>query len=255
MAGVSFEIAGSVGTLTIDRPQTRNSLNQEAMAALDAALAEVAGSALRAVFIRGAGERAFISGGDLNELEANRGEEFARSMALAMRSTLDRIPALPMPVIALLNGHAIGGGAEVAVACDFRLAADDIKIGFTQARLGLVPAWGGIERLTALVGRGRALALLTTGRSLGALEARDWGLVEEVVPRRQFEERAAGLAAELALVPSPVLAAIKRAVAAAEPFARPDLARAATDDFARAWADPAHWEAAQRMESERRKTR
>lgn len=253
MAGVRFERAGAVGTITIDRPETRNSLNQEAMAAIDAALADAEGSGLHAVFIRGAGNRAFISGGDLNELEMNRSEEFALTMALSMRTTLDRIPALGMPVVALLNGHAIGGGAEVAVACDFRVAADDVRIGFTQARLGLMPAWGGIERLTALVGRGRALALLSTGRALSAAEACDWGLLEEVVPREEFEARAAMLAAELAGVPLPVLAGIKRMVGAAQPYARPDLAALATGDFARAWADPAHWEAAERMENERRK--
>jgi len=252
MVGVTFERELTIGTITVDRPQTRNALNLDAMAAIDAALAAAAGAGLNAVFIRGGGDRAFISGGDLNELESNRGEEFARSMARSMRATLDRIPTLEMPVVALLNGHAIGGGAEVAVACDFRVAAADIRIGFTQARLGLMPAWGGIERLTTLVGRGRALALLTTGRVLGAAEARDWGLVEEVVPRAEFEARAASLAAELAEVPAAVLAGIKRAASAAQLYARPDLAVAATDDFARAWADPAHWKAAERMEKERR---
>lgn len=252
MAGVRFERAGAIGTIMVDRPETSNSLNQEAMTAIDAALAAAHGSDLHAVFIRGGGERAFISGGDLNELESNRGVEFARSMALSMRATLDRIPALEMPVVALLNGHAIGGGAEVAVACDFRVAADDVRIGFTQARLGLMPAWGGIERLTALVGRGKALALLTTGRTLAAAQAREWGLIEEVVPRAEFEARAASLAAELALVPSPVLAAIKRAAGAVQPYASPDLARSATDEFAQAWVDSAHWEAAERMKNERR---
>ena len=252
MAGVRFEREGAIGTLVVDRPETRNSLNSEAMDAIDAALAEAAGSALHALFIRGAGDRAFISGGDLNELESNRTETFALAMAQRMRATLDRIPSLEMPVVALLNGHAIGGGAEVAVACDFRVAVGGARIGFTQARLGLLPAWGGIERLAELVGRGRALALLTTGRTLVAEEAQQWGLIEEVVSRDRFEARVAELSTELAAVPRPVLAAIKRVLAASQPYARPDLAGSATADFARAWAAPAHWAAAERMEAERR---
>lgn len=253
MAEVRFEREGAIGTLVIDRPETRNSLNAEAMEALDAALAEAAGADLHALFIRGGGDRAFISGGDLKELESNRSEEFARAMALRMRATLDRIPALAMPVIALIGGHAIGGGAEVAVACDFRIARAGSRIGFTQARLGLMPAWGGIERLAELVGRGRALALLSTGRTLEAEEAQQWGLIEEVVPGERFEARVAELATELAAVPGPVLAGIKMALGASQRYAWPDLAGTATDAFARAWADPAHWAAAARMESERRK--
>jgi len=157
----------AVASITIDRPEARNALNLEAMADLDAALAEAAGWDVHAVLIRGAGDRAFVSGGDLKELESVRDEEFALGMARRMRATLDRIPALPMPVVAIVNGHAIGGGAEVAIACDYRIAADDVKIGFTQATLGLMPAWGGIERLVQAIGRGRALQV---GITLGALD-------------------------------------------------------------------------------------
>ena len=252
MAGVSVVRGQAIASITIDRPDARNALNLEAMADLDAALDAAAGWALHAIFIRGAGDRAFVSGGDLKELESIRDEEFALGMAGRMRATLDRIPGLPMPVVAIVNGHAIGGGAEVAIACDYRLAADDVRIGFTQATLGLMPGWGGIERLVQAIGRGRALHLLTTGRTIDADEAQAIGLFEEVVARADFEARVESLAAELAEVPLPALAGIKRAAEAALPYARPELAGAATADFARAWAADAHWEAIERAQARRR---
>ena len=252
MGGVQVERQGPLAQVTIDRPEARNALNLEAMADLDRALAEAADWDLHALFIRGGGDRAFVSGGDLKELESVHEEPFALDMARRMRATLDRIPALPFPVVAILNGHAIGGGAEVAIACDYRLAADDVRIGFTQATLGLMPAWGGIERLVQAVGRGRALHLLTTGRTIGAEEALRIGLFEEVVPRRQLDQRKAELGAELASVPRGALAGIKSAAEAAFPYARPELAERATADFARAWTDPAHWEALERAQARRR---
>jgi enoyl-CoA hydratase/carnithine racemase len=252
VGGVLVERRGATARVTIDRPEARNALNLEAMGALDAALAKAAGWDVHVLFIRGGGDRAFVSGGDLKELESVREERFALDMAHRMRATLDRIPALPFPVVAVINGHAIGGGAEVAIACDYRLAADDVRIGFTQATLGLMPAWGGIERLVQAVGRGRALHLLTTGRTIDAQEALRIGLFEEVVPRPQLDERAKELAAELSAVPRGALAGIKRAAEAALPYARPELAERATADFARAWTDPAHWEALERAQARRR---
>ena len=252
MGGVSIDRSGAVATITIDRPEARNALNREAMDGLDAALARVAGWDAHAVFIRGGGDRAFVSGGDLKELETVREEAFALGLAERMRTTLDRIPALPMPVVAVVNGHAIGGGAEVAIACDYRLAADDVRIGFTQATLGLMPAWGGIERLVQAIGRGRALHLLTSGRTIDAKEAWRIGLFEEIAPRAALEERVAALAEELARVPLPALAGIKRAAEAAQPYARPELAAAANRDFARAWVDEAHWEALERAQERKR---
>src|SRR4029077_20460381 len=112
--------------------------------------------------IRGAGDRAFCAGGDLKELEHMRSEADAAAMAHQMRATLDRIPQLPIPVIAGLNGDALGGGAELALACDFRIAASHARIGFAQITLGLMPAWGASERLASLVGRSRALNKLLT---------------------------------------------------------------------------------------------
>jgi enoyl-CoA hydratase len=255
VGGVSVVRERAIAKITIDRPEARNALNLAAMADLDAALAEVARWEVHAIFIRGAGDRAFVSGGDLKELESVREEKFALDMARRMRATLDRIPGLPMPVVAIVNGHAIGGGAEVAIACDYRLAAADTRIGFTQATLGLMPAWGGIERLVQAIGRGRALHLLTTGRTIDATEAKAIGLFEEVVARAAFEDRVEELAAELADVPLQALAGIKRAADSALPYARPELAADATADFARSWVAETHWEAMARAQERVQKRR
>lgn len=241
--------------MTVDRPHARNALAESTMAELDAALAALATGDARAAVLTGAGDRAFIAGGDLKELEGRRDEAYGLEMALSMRRTLDRIAELPVPVIAAINGAALGGGAETAIACDFRIAADDARIGFTQVLLGLMPAWGGIERLAASVGRSRALHLLTTGTVLSGREALAWGLVEESVPRADFERRWRELAAQVARAPRPALAGIKAALHAAHPGSRPDLAAAASADFARVWAADEHWRMAEALERERRTRR
>src|ERR1700674_194082 len=152
------------------------------MAELDEALDEATAARARVLVIRGAGDKAFCAGGDLKELEHMRSAEDATAMARRMRATLDRLTQLVVPVIAGVNGGAFGGGAELALACDFRIMAAHARIGFTQITLGLMPAWGSSERLAALAGRGRALHLLLGGHALTAAEARDLGVVEEVVP-------------------------------------------------------------------------
>src|SRR6201995_3869672 len=160
--------------------------------------------------IRGEGDKAFVSGGDLKELSALRTEEQAAAMAWRMRSICDQLADFPAPVVAALNGHALGGGAEVAVAADIRVAADDIKIGFNQVALGIMPAWGGAERLAALVGKSRALLLAGTGAILSAPDAERVGLIQRVVPRESFEDEWRAVARRLAATP---VAAIKRVIA------------------------------------------
>src|SRR6185312_9958084 len=124
-------------------------------------------------------------------------------------ATLDRITHMAIPVIAGVNGDAFGGGAELALACDFRVAATHSRIGFTQISLGLMPAWGASERLAALVGRGRALHMLLTGRVLAAEEALHVGLVEEVVAGDEFDARLTQIARAIAAAPPDAVAGIK----------------------------------------------
>src|SRR3954454_20461269 len=141
---------------------------------------------------------AFVLGGDLKELSEVRTHADAVSMATRVRRVLDRIADFPAPVIAALNGHALGGGAEVAIAADIRIAADDIRIGFNQATLAIMPAWGAAERLAQAVGRSRALLAIATGEQYDAETARDLGIIDVVVPRSEFDSEWRALARTLA---------------------------------------------------------
>jgi enoyl-CoA hydratase len=235
---VDLELDEGLAVVTIDRPHARNAIAPTTMDELDKALDAAADA--KALVITGAGDRAFVSGGDLKQLSAIRTEEDAMAMALRMRGICDRIAAFPGPVIAALNGHAFGGGAEVAVAADIRVAADDIRIGFNQVALAIMPAWGGAERLARLVGRGRALMLAGAGTVLDAAEAQRVGLLELVLPRADFAEGWRTLARSLATNPA---REIKRVMSGAVP--EEEAARA----FARLWVSDEHWQAAERVMS------
>ncbi|HEX2284561.1 MAG TPA: enoyl-CoA hydratase/isomerase family protein, partial [Mycobacterium sp.] len=197
---VDLEFDDGLAVLTIDRPHARNAISLETIDQLDKALDGAEGAA--ALVVKGAGDRAFVSGGDLKELSALRTEFEASSMAFRMRSICDRIAGFPTPTIAVLNGHALGGGAEFAVAADIRIAADDIKIGFNQVALAIMPAWGGAERLVELVGYSKALLLAGTGTVVDAAEAERIGLVDRVLPRASFDDDWRAIARSLASHPA-----------------------------------------------------
>ncbi|WP_327432362.1 enoyl-CoA hydratase/isomerase family protein [Streptomyces sp. NBC_01236] len=235
---VDLEVDQGLAVITIDRPHARNAIAPATMGELDKALDAAADA--RALVIKGAGDKAFVSGGDLKELAAIRTEDEALAMALRMRGICDRLAAFPGPVIAALNGHAFGGGAEVAVSADIRVAADDIRIGFNQTALAIMPAWGGAERLAALVGRGRALLLAGTGTVLDAAEAQRLGLVDRVLPRAAFEEGWRALARSLATRPAQEIKRVMTGDLTAEEAARA---------FARLWVADEHWQAAERVMS------
>jgi enoyl-CoA hydratase len=232
---VDLEVDQGLAVITINRPEARNAIAPATMEELKKAL-DAAEGAL-ALVITGAGDRAFVSGGDLKELSALRTEEEAAAMARRMRSICDRLAGFPAPVIAALNGHALGGGAEVAVAADIRVAADDIKIGFNQVALAIMPAWGGAERLAALVGRGRALLLAGTGTVLDAAEAERVGLVDRVLPRAAFDDGWRAIARSLATRPAGEIKRVMGGVGAAEAVAA----------FARLWVSDEHWASADRL--------
>jgi len=222
---------------------------------LDEALEAVRLQRARVLVIRGAGDRAFCADGDIKELEGMRSESEAAAMAHRMRATLDRIPQLAFPVIAGLNGDALGGGAELAIACDFRIAAEHARIGFPQITLGIMPAWGASERLASLVGRARALAVLLGGQPIDAPEALQLGLVEIVVSTSKFDGRLRDLAGAIAEAPPAAVAGIKSSVNAVRPHRSPELADMTVEAFARTWSDPAHWQAVEKMEKRRRDKR
>jgi enoyl-CoA hydratase/carnithine racemase len=250
--GVGLDVDDGVAVVTIDRPEVRNAIGAATCAALDAALDAVLTSDAAVLVLRGGGDRAFVSGGDLKELSAIRTHEEAVEMACRVRRLLDRVAAFPVPVIAALNGHALGGGAEFAIAADVRIAADDVKIGFNQVTLGIMPAWGGAERLAQVVGRGRAMLAIASGQLYDAPAARDLGLVDIVVARALFDDEWRALARRLASAAPGTTRAVKAVVAAAVPAVHRELEADATDAFARLWTADAHWTAVEDFEQKRR---
>ena len=244
--GVSVEVDDGVAVLTIDRPEVRNAIGSATVEEFDAALTEVE-SAAAVLVIRGGGDRVFVSGGDLKELSAIRTHEDAVAMASRARRLLDRVASYPIPVIAALNGHALGGGAEFAIAADIRIAADDIRIGFNQVTLGIMPAWGGAERLAQRIGRGRAVMAIATGELYDAPAAQALGLLDVVVGRESFDGEWRRIARKMADTAPGTTRAVKSVVAAAATGVHPDLEAAATEAFARLWTADAHWDAVDAM--------
>lgn len=232
---VDLELDQGLAVITINRPNARNAIAPQTMDQLGQAIVGAKGALC--LVIRGEGDKAFVSGGDLKELSALRTEEQAAAMAWRMRSLCDELANFPAPVVAALNGHAFGGGAEVAVAADIRVAADDIKIGFNQVLLEIMPAWGGAERLAALVGRGRALMLAGTGAVLTADQAEKVGLVDRVLPRATFEAEWRSLARALANRPAGDIKRVMSGVPASDAVAA----------FASLWVSDKHWAAANRV--------
>lgn len=255
MRDLLLEVQRGVATLSINRPKSRNALALQTMAELDQALDSVLREGARVLVIRGVGSQAFCAGGDLKELEHMRSDADAAAMAGRMRATLDRLPQLPIPVIAGMNGDALGGGAELAVACDFRVAASHARIGFGQVTLGIMPAWGANERLAELVGRGRALHLLLGGQAISASDGLRVGLVEEVVASDAFNTRLTEIARSIADAPAASTSGIKHSVDAVRPHRHPALAGDAIEAFARTWAHPDHWKALENAEKQRRQTK
>jgi enoyl-CoA hydratase len=196
-----LERDGAVAVLTINRPQVLNALNAPTIDALRRAVLELKHDvAIRAVILTGAGEKAFVAGADIKELAAQRPVD-GKEHALRGQHVLDLIENLGKPVIAAINGYALGGGCELAMACTFRLAADTARLGQPEITLGIIPGYGGTQRLARLVGKGAALDLLLSGRHITAAEALQIGLVTRVVPAADLMTEATTLASELAVKP------------------------------------------------------
>lgn len=242
---VLAERHGAALVLRLNRPEAGNAISAEVALALGEQLrACTADPALRAVIITGAGPRFFCSGGDVKAYaQLASADELERVFNL-MRDVCDAIEALPCPVIAAINGFAIGGGSELALACDLRIAEMSAQIGFPQSRLGIMPGWDGTERLVRTVGRSSAAKLLFSGKRVSAAEARDLGLVDEVAPDAKGLERALELAATFAEVAPLALGAIKAALreaVSAQPAER--IRGNARASFARLWFTEDHKEA------------
>ena len=209
---VALETRGRVAVLTLDRPDRLNALSPDMLDDLVARLDEVeADEGVGAAVVTGAGDKAFSVGADVSLVREATPIE-ARTFAARGHATADRIEALRTPVVAAINGYALGGGCELALACDVRVASDRAQIGLPEVTLGIFPGWGGTQRMPRLIGPGRAKELILTGRRVGAEEALALGLVERVHPHEELLDRAVELAAEIAAKPAWALAAAKAMV-------------------------------------------
>src|SRR3712207_2458626 len=194
---VRVEREDGVSVLTIDRQEKLNALDPQVTEEIGQALLELEAEGPRAIIVTGAGERSFVAGADISAMSAMDPMEAKRfsEIAHAAMALLDRSP---VPTIAAVNGYALGGGCEVAIACDIRVAAENATFGFPEVSLGILPGMGGTQRLPRLVGPALAKELILTARRIGAQEAREIGLVNRVVPQGAALEVAREMAAEIA---------------------------------------------------------
>jgi enoyl-CoA hydratase len=193
-----LERSGGVAIITVNRPKVLNALNTATLDELRRTiLALKADDDVRAIILTGAGEKSFVAGADINEL-AVQSPTSGREHAIRGQHVLDLIEHLGKPVIAAVNGYALGGGCELAMACTIRLAAEGARLGQPEINVGIIPGYAGTQRLARLVGRGRALEILLTGEPIGASEAYRLGLVNRVVPAAELMTEARKLAELLA---------------------------------------------------------
>jgi enoyl-CoA hydratase len=177
-----------VAVLTINRPEVRNALDRETVEALTTTLGQLAGrDDVGVVVITGAGDRVFVAGADIRQMRERRRDD---GLAAINSSAFSVVERFPKPTIAAVNGHALGGGCELALACDLRVAAEHARFGQPEVGLGIIPAAGATQRLPRIIGLGRAKQLVLTGDPIDAATALDWGLVNEVVPGAELLEAA-----------------------------------------------------------------
>jgi enoyl-CoA hydratase len=212
---ISTEVDGAVAVVTIDHPPV-NALSAPLLEELEAEIDRLDGDeAVRAIVLVGAGERAFVAGADISEFPSLReaaAEAHERGSARGIQKLGHRMDAASTPFVAAIHGFCLGGGLELAMCCDIRVASDDAQLGQPEIKLGLIPGGGGTQRLPRLVGIGRAQYLNMTGDFVDAATASGWGLVEKVVPRDELRETALGIARTIA-ARSPVSIAVLRELA------------------------------------------
>lgn len=219
---VICETTDGIAVVTVSRPESLNALNGQVLSELECTLYGIGqDSAVRAVVLTGAGEKAFVAGADIKEMAAMNPHEAHRFAAAGQRLMLF-IEQMAKPVIAAVNGYALGGGLELALACDFIYAADNAKLGFPEVTLGIIPGFGGTQNLSRLVGANRARELVLSGRMITAQRALEWGIVNEVCPQAELKERAVATAREIAKNGALAVGYAKDAIANGLDMARED---------------------------------
>lgn len=244
MRHLRYVESDGVGLITIDRPEVHNAIGLATMAEFDRMLDWIeTSSEVAAVVLTAAGQRTFVAGGDLKEFEQLTTHEAAAAMSRKMQRLMARLAGIPIPVIGAINGDSLGGGCEVALACDIRIVSQTARFGFKQVTIGITPAWGGRRRLVRLIGRACALSLLLTGELIDANEAYRIGLADRVVAPAEVLAAAMELAGQIARNPRLAVAAIKRAVDEGEHLEGEQAVAFEADLFARTWMTEDHWEA------------
>jgi enoyl-CoA hydratase len=217
---IKTEIKDNILTITIDRPKVRNALNAQTVAEIGQALEAVREDAsVRCVIVTGAGDKAFVAGADINEL-ATMTPITGKATSESGQRVFRAIERFPKPVIAAVNGFALGGGCELALACHIRIASENAQLGLPEVTLGIIPGYGGTQRMARLLGKGKALELILTGDRIGAAEAERIGLVNKVVPADQLMSTAETMGRTIASRgPLAVRAAIEAVMSGSEmPF-------------------------------------
>jgi enoyl-CoA hydratase len=209
---IVLEQEGPIGILKLNRPQALNALNSRVILEMISALEQIESGVLpKVVIFTGAGEKAFVAGTDIVEMERLSSFE-ARGFAALARKAIDKVANLDRPVIAAINGFALGGGCELALACDLRIASEKARLGQPETGLGIIPGSGGTQRLPRLVGPSRAKQLIFTGEMVDAKTALEIGLVDKVVPHELLMEEAKKMAGAIAAKPKIALALAKSAI-------------------------------------------
>lgn len=244
---VTVSVERNLLVVTVNRPEKRNALSRGVLGKIERAFHDHEDDPrIRVAMLTGAGEKCFAAGGDLRELDSLRTITQATQMAVEAKLALDAVRNFPVPTIAALNGEALGGGAELAVACNFRVAMPHVRLGFLQAKLAITTAWGGGVDLIDLVGRRQALLLTTTARIVDAASAERMGLIDAIAADRQSIANAVEhFIAPMLQRPRHVLKAIK-ALNTAHRLGLPrnELLNLETREFAEAWVHDDHWKAA-----------
>ncbi|MEM3770325.1 MAG: enoyl-CoA hydratase-related protein [Candidatus Bathyarchaeia archaeon] len=195
---ILYEKSEGIATITINRPEALNAFSVEVVSEILQALEDVkADESVRVVVLTGAGEKAFSAGADIKAMKGMNALK-ARELSMMGEKLCSALENLEKPVIAAINGYALGGGLEVAMACDIRIASENARIGQTEINIGLIPGWGGTQRLTRLIGATKAKEMIFTGKMIDAKTAEQFGLVNMVVPQEKFREAVRQFALELA---------------------------------------------------------
>lgn len=228
-----LERDGAIATVTLDRPEVLHALDAAMFDALEHAFTELAAdTAVRVILLTGSGERAFAAGADIRAL-VDTDELSGRAVSQRGQAVFSAIERCPKPVLACINGVALGGGCELALACTLRLAGDRARLGLPELKLGLIPGYGATQRLPRLIGRSAALRLLLTATIVDAPEALRLGLVDEVVPAADLMPRARALAATIAALPPLAVSGLLEAVRRGEQRPLDEGLQAESDVFAR----------------------